>query len=343
MKLKIGDKVRYLNEVGGGVIVKIIDKKTVEISDDSGFDIPVLISDLVSVDSSEDVLVEVEEESLNEVDENEIVLDDDLVSFDSNEDTGEIKIFIAVVKNDANFDMFLINDSSFNLFCNIITPLSEKYKSIYSNSIEPNTKIKIKTYSESDVQDGISVINQIIFYKQIYKELQSPIETSVDIKAIKFAKTSSFKENDYFHKDALLFDVFEFSLNSELNKLSKDDMYKIVKQKQESEDYVKQLSTKYKTKRTVEIVEVDLHIQQLIDNYKHLPNGEIVEIQLERFHSELNDAIKNKVKKIVFIHGVGKGTLKNELRRSLEREYSKFKFQDASFKEYGYGATMVYL
>ena len=343
MKLKIGDKVRYLNEVGGGIIVKIVDKNTVEISDESGFDTPVLIKDLVCIDSSEDTLIEVEEDSLNEVDESEIILDDDFVSFDSKEETGEIKIYIAVVKNEVGFDMFLINDSSFNLFCNIILPSDGAFKSIYSNNIEPNIKIRIKTFTETNIQEGLNIINQILFYKSNYKEIQSPIETTIEIKAIKFAKTSSFKENDYFHEDAMLFDVFEYSLNTELEKISKEDIKEIIKQKQENDEYVKQLSTKFKAKRTSEIVEVDLHIQQLIDNYKHLPNGEIVEIQMERFHSELNDAIKNRVDKIVFIHGVGKGTLKNELRRSLEREYKKLKFQDASFKEYGYGATIVYL
>jgi dsDNA-specific endonuclease/ATPase MutS2 len=49
------------------------------------------------------------------------------------------------------------------------------------------------------------------------------------------------------------------------------------------------------------------------------------------------------VKKIVFIHGVGDGVLKNELRRELGRKYPKYPYQDASFREYGFGATMAIL
>jgi len=49
---------------------------------------------------------------------------------------------------------------------------------------------------------------------------------------------------------------------------------------------------------------------------------------------------KNKGRKIVFIHGVGNGVLKNEIRKQLERKYKVY-YQDASFREYGYGATMV--
>jgi dsDNA-specific endonuclease/ATPase MutS2 len=51
----------------------------------------------------------------------------------------------------------------------------------------------------------------------------------------------------------------------------------------------------------------------------------------------------HKSKKIVFIHGVGNGKLKHELRRILDAEYKNLRYQDASFKEYGFGATMVLL
>lgn len=343
MKLRIGDKVRYLNDVGGGTIVKVIDKNTVEISDESGFDIPVFIRDLVLVDSSENTLVEAEEDNINEVDIDEIILDDDFVSFNSKEETTEIRVFLSIIKTEKNFDIYIINDSSYNLFCNIIKPCESGFNSFYTGNIEANIKIRIKSINIDDVQNGLNLISQILFYKTSYTEIQSPIENNIEIKAIKFAKDTSFKENDYFHEDAMLIDIFEYSLSTEVEKLSKEDLQRVINEKQESEKYIQQLSTKYKTKQTVELLEVDLHIQHLIDNYTNLSNGEIVEIQMARFHSELNDAIKNKTNKIVFIHGVGKGVLKNELRRSLERDYKRLRFQDASFKEYGYGATIVFL
>ena len=53
--------------------------------------------------------------------------------------------------------------------------------------------------------------------------------------------------------------------------------------------------------------------------------------------------IKNHVKRIVFVHGVGQGVFKQEVAGLLNRKFKKYYFQDASFKEYGYGATMVIL
>jgi dsDNA-specific endonuclease/ATPase MutS2 len=53
--------------------------------------------------------------------------------------------------------------------------------------------------------------------------------------------------------------------------------------------------------------------------------------------------LNGKVKKVVFIHGVGQGKLKYEITRILHDKYPDLKYQDASFKEYGYGATMILL
>ena len=57
----------------------------------------------------------------------------------------------------------------------------------------------------------------------------------------------------------------------------------------------------------------------------------------------METAIKNNAQKIVFIHGVGQGVLKLEISKELKSKYKKYRYQDASFREYGYGATMIYL
>ncbi|HYX08752.1 MAG TPA: Smr/MutS family protein, partial [Bacteroidales bacterium] len=90
-----------------------------------------------------------------------------------------------------------------------------------------------------------------------------------------------------------------------------------------------------------QVEEVDLHIQEIVDDYTGMSNGEIINIQLARFTTSLEGAIRNNVKKIVFIHGVGNGKLKYELRKILDNKYPHLRYQDASFREYGYGATLV--
>ena len=95
-------------------------------------------------------------------------------------------------------------------------------------------------------------------------------------------------------------------------------------------------------KKNDDICEIDLHIGEILDDYRVLSNGEILQAQLDRFTTALEGVLTDQ-KKIVFIHGLGNGKLKFEVRKLLDTKYNHLKYQDASFKEYGYGATMVYL
>jgi dsDNA-specific endonuclease/ATPase MutS2 len=92
-----------------------------------------------------------------------------------------------------------------------------------------------------------------------------------------------------------------------------------------------------------ELIEIDLHIHQLLDDTRGLSNHEMLEIQMGKFRNEMETAIANGTQRIVFIHGIGNGTLKQEILRELGSKYKKYYFQEASFKEYGFGATMVIL
>lgn len=98
-----------------------------------------------------------------------------------------------------------------------------------------------------------------------------------------------------------------------------------------------------KEKKTSDIEVVDLHAQQILEDTVGLSNGEIITAQLSRFRIALDLAIKSgKHGKIVFIHGVGSGKLKMEIQKILKSNYPKLASQDASFREYGYGAIMLF-
>ena len=94
-------------------------------------------------------------------------------------------------------------------------------------------------------------------------------------------------------------------------------------------------------RRRGEVMEVDLHIHHLMHSHDGMTNGEIVTIQLEHFERIMRIAVKDKIKKVVFIHGVGQGVLRSEIRRMLKSYYPQCEFQDANWQQYGQGATMV--
>ncbi len=94
-------------------------------------------------------------------------------------------------------------------------------------------------------------------------------------------------------------------------------------------------------RRRGELMEVDLHIHHLIHSHEGMTNGEIISIQLEHFERMMRIAIKDKIRKIVFVHGVGQGVLRGEIRRMLKDYYPQCQYRDASWQQYGQGATMV--
>jgi len=97
-----------------------------------------------------------------------------------------------------------------------------------------------------------------------------------------------------------------------------------------------------KTKGEIPPPEFDLHIEKLVPNYKRMSNYDILTLQTETAKRHIEFAIKNRIPKIVFIHGVGEGILKAELDFLLGR-YEQVIFQDANYQKYGLGATEVFI
>lgn len=86
--------------------------------------------------------------------------------------------------------------------------------------------------------------------------------------------------------------------------------------------------------------EVDLHIHHLTDSTKGMTNFDMLNLQLDTARGQLEFAIRKRIPKVVFIHGVGEGVLRQELETLFGR-YNNVKFYDADYKTYGLGATEV--
>ncbi len=111
----------------------------------------------------------------------------------------------------------------------------------------------------------------------------------------------------------------------------------------EKEQPKKKTTRKVKPKERYEpTLEVDLHINQLVKSSKGMTNHDMLTLQLDTARRQLDFAIKKRIQKIVFIHGVGEGVLKMELDYLFGR-YANVKFYDANYQKYGLGATEVYI
>jgi len=89
------------------------------------------------------------------------------------------------------------------------------------------------------------------------------------------------------------------------------------------------------------VLEVDLHIEKLFKDHKRLDPYDIMIIQMDTAQRKLEYAIKNRIPRLVFIHGVGEGVLEKELKYLLGRYVVST--EPADYRKYGMGATAVFI
>ena len=124
-----------------------------------------------------------------------------------------------------------------------------------------------------------------------------------------------------------------------MNSIKRIDLDTVAKEKEEPK--VRSFIKEKKDKREISAPEFDLHIEKLVPNKRGMSNYDILTLQTETAKRHIEFAIRNRIPKIVFIHGVGEGILKAELDFLLGR-YDGVDFQDANYQKYGLGATEVY-
>jgi hypothetical protein len=343
--IKLGDKVRFLNAVGGGTVKSIINKTMVSVEDSDGFEVPTAISQLVIVDETASMnpakrAAAIRAESKTE----EVPVKKEAVRSEPKLIAGKDSpaCMLAFVPQDetnpveGELKVYLVNDSNNFLLYNYSHLKEKVYKSIESGKMNPNSKRYLESFSRFDLNELPEFQFQMLFFREESSKLETPVVKSLRLNPMKFYKLGSYEKTKYFTQNVIICSLLGPDMEAEISKLTEPELNKIVLEKDEP---------KVAVKRTVspDLVEIDLHIHELIEDTRGLTNHEILEVQLGRFRNELETAIENGTRRIVFIHGIGNGTLKQELRKELTTKYKKYYFQDASFKEYGYGATMVIL
>lgn len=351
MKFRIGDKVKFLNDTSKGIVTGFADEKTVIVKIEEGFDVPVLMNEIIptgdsveysdsfSEESNEQIADHSEPENTSEIN------NENLVKEDQQEDQ---IINLAIVKkvgqgeNDKPvFQMYLINDGTYNIRYNLGKQKGDLINVISDDTLEANTKILIYEGGISEFTAiGKTLRFHCLFVKEDIFRYLDPFTAIIDLSSIDLQKKKLYSENDYFNEQAILISIYSGLLSK--SKSRKEEMKEIYTIS-EPENKDKNITRSVPKMKNSGIEEVDLHIEEILDDHRGMSNSEILKVQLDRFTTALESAVKTQQKKIVFIHGLGNGKLKYEVRKLLDTKYNHLKYQDASFKEYGYGATLVYL
>lgn len=347
--LKPGDKVKFLNAVGGGTITGFVNPKVVNVEDEQGFEVPCLITELVKDERyADDVIPAPARTQKPVIQEESKPKKESLPLFASSAGkpaSAQPAWFLAFVPQVPTMPLsgeiraWLVNDSRYTVLYHFSLYSDAQYHSGKSGRLGPYSRIPLKGFTHADFSDFPAFGFQILPFENSGTSLLGALVKTLKVNPVKFYKETSYTGNAYFETRAMLLELKEEDLSAELQKLKEHDFHAVAEEKEKPADK----PAPAKKKESADLKEVDLHINELVENDVGLEPKELLEIQMNRFRFEMEAAIQDGTHRIVFIHGVGQGTLKNELRRELSSRYKKYDYQDASFREYGYGATMVIL
>ena len=305
--MKIGDKVRFISEVGGGVVAGFRDKNIVLVEDEDGFQIPVRINDVVVIDSDDYDIKPAAPSSPKPQADDDYDPADRPVTFrpepEERKGGDALSVYLAFVPVDSReltttkFEAYLVNDSNYYVTYIYLSAEGASWSLRSVGEIEPNTKLFVEEFDREALNLLERVAVQLVAYKRGKSFIIKPaVDARLRIDTVKFYKLHTFKENDFFEEPALVYTI----------------------------------------------VENDQPVRPLVVDAKKLKQEmAILNHQLDVFRKTMDEYKAKHGTRLIFIHGKGEGVLRHAIINELARRYKNCPYQDASFQEYGYGATQV--
>lgn len=355
---KVGDRVRFLNAVGGGEIVKI--EGNIAYVNEDGFETPVLLKECVVVDGNgfygkdnKAPSKEIKESKLGKPAPTQQPTTKGPVETDTSEplvetpegDTLNVVLAYEAVElkhlTTTDYEAYLVNDSNYYLYFTYLTRSdnAKGWRARYAGIVEPNIQLFLGEVSREDLGEMDRVAIQYVAFKKDKEfKLKAPIAVEHALDTTKFFKLHCFRDNIYFDKPVIAIDIVKNDAPQRPMVIDSGRLEEGLRRKKESDHPTRKPVSK---KSHTEIIEVDLHIDELLDTTAGLSNSDMLGVQVKEFKRVMDDNLNNKGQKIVFIHGKGEGVLRKAIIDELKRSYKRCDVQDASFREYGFGATQV--
>lgn len=401
--MKIGDKVQFLSDIGGGKIAGFQGKDIALVEDEDGFQIPTPISDLVVMSSGDEYSSSKSiqkksgaEGSVESADPDtfnmsvkakinafsaDVVEDEEEYDAADREITYKAKVeerkggnvlnlYYAFVPEDvknfskSTFACYLVNDSNYYVHYLYMSVDGQSFKLRGEGELEPNTKIYIESFALDQLNEINRVRFQLLSFKRDKDFVAKPVcDVQFRIDKVKFYKLHTFQPSEFFDEPALLYPVVKDDNVAQLKPVEADKLIYVeedetlTKPKKGNLNNISANEPSYKKLKGLEslntskhaqskksnddLIVVDLHADSLLETTAGMGTADILNYQLDYFRRILEENKHNKGRRIVFIHGKGEGVLRHAIVNELRYRYKNYPYQDASFQEYGYGATQV--
>lgn len=380
MEFKVGDKVRFLNEKGGGIISALVSTTMVKVAIEEGFEVPVLVKDLVKIEPEgaadrffdRPVNVKLPGVKIPSADSNSIKgsnTDDSVKKVKSNtadssekdyqEESDPVSplyrqsgagiiegIYLLWEPQDqkwlitGNIDIILVNNTAYDALFSFILEEENNTFAGVNYDVIPPYS---KFHIETITREDLEAWSTGIV--QVLFHMPESQELMKPLHAqFKLKPTRFFKETGYQ----------EFKLTG--SKAIILNIGDLASQKITGGNPLDKVNVDPSVKQKIDAItpsalidkhrtgpreaEVDLHISALRTDYSSMPQNEILQYQLEYFARMLESAISYNYYRVIFIHGIGNGILKSALINKL-KDYEHIELRKAKFEQYGNGAVEI--
>lgn len=365
--MNIGDKVRFLSEVGGGRICGFQGKDIVLVEDEDGFEIPMLRKEVVVVDDNDYDIGKVNtgtrkvvENTVKQTGKKSKQEDEDWEPADrpitfkpkAQERKGaeQINLYLSFLPENikeissTTFEAYVINDSNYYVQTLILKSSGAAWSALFNAVVEPNSKLFITEIERQELADWERLCIQTLAWKQDKTFMLKPaLSTELRLDCTKFYKLHTFQPDEFFRDPCWTVSVVRDDKPIRTAFADAEQIKEALlsatptKEQKPSESKPKPSKPNAQPEELV----VDLHAEELLDNTDGLSSGDILMAQMKEFRKIMDENLKKKGKRIVFIHGKGEGVLRKNILQELKYRYKQCTVQDASFREYGFGATLV--
>lgn len=342
---------------GGGTIVGFKSSTVVIVEDEDGFEVPTSIHDVVVIPSAplgDSHTSEEKKMTAEPVRTAAVKYDEepgDIRFLSEGLFTGDdLTVSLAYVPADIDcfedtaFRTYLINRSGYSMHYLCIGSGDDGRSRLRGQgTIPPKAMVFIEEIAKEKLYDIARTTVMIQPYKADGSfALKPQVTYEVRTTPSKFCKRNSFRENALFVTPALIYDIVEKDKVAEPFDAGKylDEKYSGNDRKDNSPS-ISHVSGGGKGKQGNAPVVYDLHINELLDTTAGMSAKDILDYQIKYFNDRMLENIRKKGQHLIFIHGKGDGVLRQAVVKELRYKYKTCRFHDASFQEYGFGATEV--
>lgn len=314
---KVGEKVRLLHHKGEGIVQRLISPTRIEVLIDDFYEMEVGVGEIVKINAAENVLRRAEDGEETDDKPKKKGVGPALAP------APDLPASFVLYKNaEMDYEFWLVNQGRNELLFTMYIKVGNKYSSYNSGTVLPRNNHFLGKQSPADFHMARTLYLQVLKFPRIeHPKPIPPITLEINVKTDIFVKPP-------IRIPELNVEGWEFMLEEKVEAPVEYDDFgdvRVVMQKPAKPPKV-----------------VDLHLHKIMKDPMGIDSATMLRLQLEAFEKSITDAQAHHLDSMVFIHGIGNGTLKKEIHNRLKAFSFVKRYELAEPMAYGNGATIVY-